>query len=383
MCIINLSSFLRTTCTQLNQAYIRTKWTIPNIPPVTAYVSDIIGWQGPAVLVTPFSTNFSKKALGVSHPLGSFSVLQFPQVNDNYYQGQYASTTPNAWACALYFCVSTYAIDITNGQLSSTLLSVWYNSTGTPVPYVQEAYTPAMEYTSMADLYMQRPNNASLAAVQNFNSTFWVPKNTVSTLADYLAHFFNIELIAAVGDSGIGGGPFINDTAQPFTNQNLSANVSEKMQGMATTMTNYIRTAGTSQHDWDKVVNGTSYRIVPIVQVSWVWLALPGALLISSAIFLMVTAYLSHKAKLPIWKNSGLPTLFHGLEEDSLNTAYARSRAETLDDMKQLVKSMRVTLEKHPGTQWELRKGGIPLKDEISLKDNPPREGLDIDLKRS
>ena len=321
-------------------------WTVHHIPPVTAAVSygDDGLYDGPAILVTPFATNLSEMTVGISSPLSSFSVFRFPQINGDWFHGWYATATPNAWACALYFCVNTYAANIMDNQMSSTLLSSWYNTTGTPIHYIEDPLSAEENYFSIQYLYLQPPSNTT---TQHLNSTFWVPSEGVKNLAYYFNNFFNIELFAGVDDSGAGvSGPFLNDTVQPFTNQNFSVIVDEILQGMTTTMTNYIRTAGRSQNDLDRTVIGASYRLEPVVQVSCPWLALPSSLLVLSAAFFISTARLSRKAKQPIWKNSVLPALFHGPDEDVLNTAYVTSQTKSLDDMTQLVKSTRVTLMK-------------------------------------
>ena len=153
--------------------------------------------------------------------------------------------------------------------------------------------------------------------------------------------------------------PWLNDLAQPFLDQNFSSNVTAIIDGMTTTMTNYIRTAGVK----DTFANGTAYALKPIVQVSWAWLALPAILLTLSALLLSLTIIVSKQAKLPVWKDSSLPTLFHGLDENTISAVHD-SRAESLKEMQSEARATRVKLEKQAEAQWRLRSHGIPLEQQ-------------------
>ncbi|MCJ1334432.1 hypothetical protein MMC10_011142 [Thelotrema lepadinum] len=147
-------------------------YTLPNISSVktTLTLNGSTG-SGPGILSTPFMGNMSGPALGVPNPLVAFSLLRFPEADASIGPSglstafNYSAYIPDAWACALYFCVNIYTANITDGKLSSHVASSWYNSTGIPFPLESsdELDNPggSNAYSSLEGQNLNPPANAT------------------------------------------------------------------------------------------------------------------------------------------------------------------------------------------------------------------------------
>jgi hypothetical protein len=63
-------------------------------------------------------------------------------------------------------------------------------------------------------------------------------------------------------------------------------------------------------------VIGTAQVPTAFVSVRWLWIILPGVLLVTGAFFLVVNILTSKKSHAPLWKSSALAPFYHGFQED-------------------------------------------------------------------
>jgi len=117
-------------------------------------------------------------------------------------------------------------------------------------------------------------------------------------------------------------------------------NVTAHMAGAVTAMNQVVRRNNLSMRDRHDVSVGQAWKYIVLVEIRWVWITLPAALLLFSLIFLIATVMRASKEedKIGIWKTSALAILFNGLGEDVQNRVgsgsnrmgYTRSRAREL-----------------------------------------------------
>ena len=88
-----------------------------------------------------------------------------------------------------------------------------------------------------------------------------------------------------------------------------SHNFSVAMTNLAAAMTNYIRDA--SNH----TISGQLGFTETYVRVLWLWIILPGVLVVAGALFLIMGIVETKRHGVDIWKDSELALLFHGLNE--------------------------------------------------------------------
>ena len=245
------------------------------------------------------SDSMSSNILGISNPITSLALLQFPGVNAEGYQGTYSNATPLAWECSLYYCLNTYNVTVVNNNATTHLVSTYHSETGTPIPYSSLEDTP--------DGILQRPPNSS---VTSGNPTFRIQNGTVAALSQYMNYTLSGQL--QTENTEVPYGTFVNDVMQAL---NITADIAGLMDGLATSMTNYLRELGNSGSD--SQAQGTAYSLMVHVHIRWAWLALSGALVMLSIGLLIATIILSTRSRLPVWKSSSMETIFHGPENGS------------------------------------------------------------------
>ena len=83
----------------------------------------------------------------------------------------------------------------------------------------------------------------------------------------------------------------------------------------------------------------------PFYKIRWQWLIYPTTLEVASALYLTAVMFLSRKHGLPLWKNSTLATLYHGID---LRAHPEGAAIEGTADMERVAKETRVRLAYTP-----------------------------------
>ena len=276
--------------------------------------------DGPAMITTTdIPENASSAVLGIQNPIISFAMLQFPDVWMEENQGSFFNQMPQAAECALYFCVNTYNVSVTNGVTTSEILSTWHNETGNPT-------TGSAGIGIGASDGILQPPKSDLSLDISENSTFWIPSGTIAAMKEYLNVTFTGFVNVSGGEVDASDGPvFVNDVMQAL---NLTQNITALMEGLATSMTSYLRNVGGNN---ETTAIGTTSKMETYVHVRWAWLGLPIGLLILSTIFLIITMITSKRRGFAIWKTSSLAMLFHGL--DGIQEHHAVESRGQMDDI--------------------------------------------------
>ncbi|KAF2800629.1 hypothetical protein K505DRAFT_355590 [Melanomma pulvis-pyrius CBS 109.77] len=85
------------------------------------------------------------------------------------------------------------------------------------------------------------------------------------------------------------------------------------LDNITAVITNNLR----SRAKGTKAIVGTSWSMEQFVDIRWVWISLPAALLIGSLVLVCATVLQSRKNNTAAWKSSALATLLHGLTEEA------------------------------------------------------------------
>ncbi|KAL4886121.1 hypothetical protein BJY04DRAFT_213656 [Aspergillus karnatakaensis] len=97
-----------------------------------------------------------------------------------------------------------------------------------------------------------------------------------------------------------------------------------------------------AMEDSDATVSGTVYDTEVYVEVQWLWIVFPGALVLLANLFLAVTILLNRRGRMPLWKSSTLALLYHGLERIEQDERWY----ETASGMEQKASGVDVRLER-------------------------------------
>ena len=295
--------------------------------------------MGPAMVsTTALPPDLSKTMLGLQDPLLTLAILQFPEVGTDLSQGNYYNTLPTTHECALYFCVNTYNVTVENSVPNSTIVASWTSETGTPTVGGVEGAAVYMGDT--VDAVLERPSDGI-----DGNHTYWIPAGTLANLKAWL----NVTLQGSLNTTGSevdgSNGPvWANDIMEAF---NVTSDWDALMNGLATSMTTYIRSSGPSYAV--ETAEGVAHKNETYVHVKWPWLTFPVGLVLFSILFLITTMIINSRRKALEWKSSSLALLFHGLEKSE-----TRQAPDGLGQMEEMAKRMRVRLEMVGNGEWKL-----------------------------
>jgi hypothetical protein len=95
-------------------------------------------------------------------------------------------------------------------------------------------------------------------------------------------------------------------------------------------------------------VRGDAWGPEPFVKVQWLWIMLPGFLLLSTLALICATIFESRKEKVPAWKSSALAALLHGLSEESRGQ-FAHNASQS--EVEKMAQSMRAKMLLHNSTE--------------------------------
>ncbi|KAL9107826.1 MAG: hypothetical protein Q9227_007341 [Pyrenula ochraceoflavens] len=273
--------------------------------------------------------------------LFSMSVM-WANLDKDYKYPDWPRTNVSATECSLYLCVKNFDTHITNGTLtenSTEIASVREMNSYQPLGALVDS-TPAIEplydwnqTLERTDLQIRLPRNSS--TLNQFDHVN-VSQPAVEGLVWYLNHAFDdgslwgkipvpdlrtIDMLQLIPNitglvrlvPGTHSFQFLPEIMQVFWTAKAKPNGIQTMfANLATSLTNNIRmTADNSTH-----VAGQEGTAKTFICIRWIWIVLPGVTIILSATFLALAMYENKKAKMPLWKDSELPSLFHGLSDD-------------------------------------------------------------------
>jgi len=288
--------------------------------------------KGPAfVSSSALPDDLPKRILDIQNPVLALAILQFPHVRPRIADGNYYSSLPIAHECALYFCINTYNVSVTNSKANTTILSSWTSDTGTPT--VGAALT-GMDGTP--DAVLEPSDDYSTS-----NHTYQIPAGSLANLKAWL----DVSMQGSMNTSfsTVDRTQWVNDDIQAL---NKTTDWSFLMNALATSMTAYIRNSGNP--DAVTEVQGLAYQNETFVHVQWIWMALPGGLVAISTVFLCATMFRSERKRAMAWKSSSLALLFHGLE------GVGGGAGEGVNRMRVVAKRTRVVLSRGEDGEWKL-----------------------------
>jgi hypothetical protein len=100
-----------------------------------------------------------------------------------------------------------------------------------------------------------------------------------------------------------------------------STNLTVTFDNVAKSITNQIRNSSPDRH------RGEMKHWVIHVQVDWAYLAYPLAMLVAGILYVILTILESRRLKMPMWKESSLPTLVHGFDDETQTLLRSESDA--------------------------------------------------------
>lgn len=223
----------------------------------------------------------------------------------------------NVTICALYPCVKTYNVSVSEGAFSSQEVRTW------DVKSTFQLMSPDIDIVTYQVLSLPEdfPNDSTT------ESDFFIESYTVSLINTTLSREFSGSLI--YGESS--GNPAILSVL------NSTDDLGGLMDTIAISLSNRMRNVSSL------AVTGQAFSMQNYVHVRWIWLILPVALAPASMLFLTIVMWRSRTENIKIWKSSGLASMFHGLED---HTPRATERLDQQTEMEDVSRRMFVSLRR-------------------------------------
>lgn len=285
------------------------------------------------------SQNLSVLVVGDTYPKGNFgkawnstvftdvpnAILDFyvAYIPKEDFQPQ-RNTTLTLLECFVHWCVRSYKASYDNGILQEQLVSTY-------------AQLPTIEGYRGQNNSINNINLANGSPPFNMTfdgKTFEVPENGTESLGWAILSILPIKMTSEDGDSTgqfLGGWNFV---------QTAPYDIRPFLDNLTKAMTDNIR----SRVDGTQMIKGLAWSTQTFVDIRWVWIILPSALLLTTLGFVGVTAFKSHIKQTPAWKSSALATLLHGLTEESRNRLDPKASPSEIEVVSRSLK-VRLSLE--------------------------------------
>jgi hypothetical protein len=228
-------------------------------------------------------------------------------------QGSRRNATPVLSECVFQWCVKTFEASHRDGRLVERVLST----------YLPPDMTEVIPVNPNPDFLLGNAPNDPFVMMAGGNS-FSVSANTTRRLRNSL----NANLPVSLKNDDL------DSTGQYPGRWNFVQNAPYDFDGilgsMAEAITNQIRTPA---NNGTEKIYGDAWSTETFVKTQWLWLLLPGTLLLGSLSLIWVTIIRSRKDSVPSWKSSALAILLHGLTEEvcqQFSSGTSQSEVEAL-----------------------------------------------------
>lgn len=262
-------------------------------------------------------SNISSELQDIEPSVLRFSSLISTQVSD-----------PNsafAAECSMFYCVGKYIASVYDGIADQHMLTYWRNDSA--------------RLGTSSDLVLQPPYPFT-------NESGQVESFKVTRVAAAAINSFMSETFTGSGGINNSGSAFSSDVMQALYD---TSNLTERIDNLATSMTNSIR----GQND---NASGPAYGIAwtseTYVHVRWAWFAFPATLVLLAAFFLLGTILETSYREILVWKSSNLALLFHG-RSLNLNSRSERP-VSRLSAMTSRATDIKAKLLQTPEDGWKL-----------------------------
>ncbi|EMD87167.1 hypothetical protein COCC4DRAFT_84582 [Bipolaris maydis ATCC 48331] len=231
------------------------------------------------------------------------------------------SSHPVATECALYLCANAYQTKSENSILHEHVVTSWAiknpdsNKIIRPLKPGQEddidadgydLYNPSVNL-ERHDLLLDIPQDQGIATdVQHVNISHTMIRSTI----DYLKAFTSYTRRDSKTPASLIVFPYPD--SPPFVDALWdSESLNKTFQNVASSLTNQIRNTSPKRH------NGTVKEWVIHVHVDWAYMAFPATILVFGTLYVILIIFESSRLKLPVWKESAIPTLLNGFDDET------------------------------------------------------------------
>jgi hypothetical protein len=258
--------------------------------------------------------------------------------------------------CALYFCVKRFTSTMENSTLSES--SVEVASARNPASFQLDA--PGLKSRSKvdalfeADIWFNRTDLQIDVPLHDHTPATFAAANisqpAIDGITAYISGIFNDSSWASAFPWGPNGTQRLTGVVEGIFNTTVmsryappvmqqlweSSDLDTLFGNLAASITSNMR----ANSDGSLKVQGQLGTLETYIEVRWLWLILPVLCICLGAVSLLLAIWHTHKSHVPLWKNSALALLFHGLDYEALRS---QTSERLLSQMQKKAGDMQVT----------------------------------------
>lgn len=239
---------------------------------------------------TVFEVLFTEGTFFNSSSITTPYILNVEAIGMPFNQRTWNESLISAQECALWYCVQSYDINITNNVLSQTVIETW--NTTAPMPAIVAA-NYNITFSGMPESMNILPNSEY--------KVMDVSRNAASM---FLGSVFKGQV-----NGGLEGTIYSTDWIEAvWAGWGTESNMEQMISNLARSMTNNIRS--TSPASSSPEYEGTAFHNQVFVKVRWRWMVLPIILVICSVIFLITSIWQTADSSVNAWRSNAVPLLF-------------------------------------------------------------------------
>jgi hypothetical protein len=269
---------------------------------------------------TLFNSNRTLRHTDLQTLIMAFLVIK---AQDEWLEGKipWESSHPVATECAMYLCANAYQVRSKGGVLEENVLASWAvrnpasNKIIRPLKPGQESeidaggydlYNPSIDLVRH-DLQLDIPQEqSSTFAAQHVNISHSFIRSTI----DYLSVFTSYSDKYGQPTKSLIAYP--DPKAPPFVDALWrSKSLNQTFQNVARSLTNQVRNTSPDRHQ------GITQNWAIHIHVDWTYMAFPIAMLVFGILYVILIIAESSRLRLPIWKESAIPALLYGFDDET------------------------------------------------------------------
>ncbi|KAJ8113770.1 hypothetical protein OPT61_g4167 [Boeremia exigua] len=275
--------------------------------------------------------------------LMAFTIIRAPE-DWLEFRIKWEEATPIATECALYLCANAYQSKSENSVVTGQLLGTWaekvpgsfgvdtnawnfddsnnWNFEGGAQAWVDSLGSRLYDARiDRMDLQLLIPPEQSKHLPPDVRREFNVSHAFIFSAIDFLLGYTKEQTIQTKPADTNGQADETWDmlavplwkTSQPAVLDALwnSTNLTTTFENVARSLTTQIRNSSPDRHQ------GELQKWVLHVHVDWAYLAYPVFMLVAGIVYVILTIIESSRLRMPVWKESALPTLLHGFDDET------------------------------------------------------------------
>ncbi|TRX96904.1 hypothetical protein FHL15_002210 [Xylaria flabelliformis] len=262
----------------------------------------------------------------------------YPIINFTAFHPSEDAGSATAHECMLYWCLNRYKATTVLGILKEEILATSKLGRRVQVPDSDEYPDYYYEFNPIGN----DPHVQSLPITESTNISFLVGSGAAAFVTNFTSRILTGNVYGEYRTVPMSTSEAV---AHLYTTTGHDYNGMESVfTAIATSMTSGLRSLIWEPEAQDKaktgVTIGTQSVLVPVVQVSWAWIALPATIHLLMLYVLCSSLMYSTRHKMPLWKSSALATVFFGAR---IRESLDKDIPDDLSKISSVAKEIRVS----------------------------------------